>query len=114
MEVLLHVGGGGRIYPGRSWDLSANGVFVLLERPVPMDARVEMTLTKPDRSETFFLTGQVVHAAPGRGVGVKFSTLSTRASSKLHELLARLALESGESEAEAPPPASAPPAPPAA
>lgn len=104
MEVLLHVGGGGRTLPGRSWDLSANGVFVLLDRPVAMGARVEMTLTALDRSETFFLTGQVVHEAPGRGVGVKFSTLSTRASSKLHALLASLASAAGETEA-APPPA---------
>lgn len=103
MEVLLHVGGGGRTYQARSWDLSANGIFVLLLKPVPMDARVELTLTSLDRSETLFLTGQAVHLAPGRGVGIKFSTLSTRASSKLFDLLARLEADPAAAEGAPPP-----------
>lgn len=101
MEVLLHVGGGGRVYQGRSWDLSVQGAFILMNQDVPVQARVDLTLTSADRSETLFLSGQVVHVAPGRGLGIRFSALSSRASGKLAELLARLAIEQPEEDVTA-------------
>jgi hypothetical protein len=90
LNVLMHVGGGGRTLTGRSVDLSRAGIFVHLSEAVTEGHRVEMMLEADNHVDVLFVTGVVVHAVPGYGVGIRFSALSARADGRLVELLARL------------------------
>lgn len=90
MNVILHVGGGGRTVLAKAWDLSHAGVFVLTTESIAHLSRVDMALTDAVNEETYFLSGVVVHVAAGRGLGIQFSALSARTSGRLSQLLAQL------------------------
>lgn len=90
LNVMMHVGGGGRTLTGRSVDISRAGLFVHLVESVSEGHRVELMLEAEGQAEVLFVTGVVVHAVPGYGVGIRFSALSARASGRLMLLLERL------------------------
>lgn len=91
MSVILHVGGGGRTVSMQAYDLSSAGIFVLTTEAIANGSRVEMAVIDAAHEETYFLAGTVVHQAPGRGLGIQFSPLSTRTSGRLAQLLKQLA-----------------------
>lgn len=93
LNVMMHVGGGGRTLTGRSVDISRAGIFVHLVEPISEGHRVELMLETEGQADVLFVTGVVVHAVPSYGVGIRFSALSARASGRLVALLERLRQE---------------------
>jgi hypothetical protein len=95
LNVMMHVGGGGRTLTGRSVDISRAGIFVNLAESITEGHRVELMLETEGQADVLFVTGVIVHAVPGYGVGIRFSTLSARASGRLMALLDRLQAAEG-------------------
>lgn len=91
LNVMMHVGGGGKTLLGRSVDISRAGIFVHMLETLSENQRVEMMLETEQQTDVIFVTGVVVHTLPGYGVGIRFSALSARSSGKLMQLLDRLA-----------------------
>jgi hypothetical protein len=91
MRAVLHVGGGGRALSCQAWDLSLQGIFLLLQQDVPVGTRVELALMDGGSGErAYYLAGLVVHMAAARGVGIRFSAQCTREGGPLAALVGEL------------------------
>ncbi len=90
LDVTLHVGGGGRSLRGQSIDISATGMLIRLDEPLPHGRRVDLVISGPRLSGPIATSGLVVHNVRGVGVGVRFTPRTERARAQLAELLAAL------------------------
>jgi Tfp pilus assembly protein PilZ len=82
-------------------NISAGGVFIRTEVPMPLGMPVRVDLTKPGFASTLQLTGRVVSVVTARdsqrldsppGVGVEFDPIPAAAEKQLHALLRELGL----------------------
>lgn len=75
-------------------NLTAGGLFLETERPLPPDTRLELVLALPGSGEEVKASGRVVHAVPyvgcePAGVGVAFTALEETARIRLVAFLER-------------------------
>lgn len=82
-------------------NISAGGVFVRTETPLPIGMPVRVDLAKPGFASTLQLTGRVVSAVTSRdsqrldsppGVGIEFDPMPLETEKQLHALLRELGL----------------------
>lgn len=81
VPVRLEVtyGGVGGPVDSHTRDINDEGVFIISETPLPEDSEIHLYIKMPARTETYSLTGQVVHTVvvededvPGMGIRFQF------------------------------------------
>ena len=84
-ELEVHVDGLDVPVALTTRDVSLGGIFLFTTRPIELDRRVELRLEAGTIG--LELTGTVVHALPGVGVGVKFTDLDHASRDQLATFL---------------------------
>lgn len=78
-------------FPGTTTNLTAAGLFIEADTPVPLGADVELTLELPGDSQPLKASGQVVRLAKRRGetpgFAVEFLSLDDSARTRIDALL---------------------------
>ena len=96
LEVKVHAAGASGTHSGSTINISAGGVFVATEKPVPVGDQLKLELTLPDTNESVSLDSKVRwvrrRRVAGRrdrpaGMGLQFVNLTTETSSIIGSFL---------------------------